>query len=107
MFVTILLLQSGALTAAAVAPAAAPKPDLAIHARVTAKRLRVQREARASVTVYASPELQHTQRIVPSKPVPNGVEVSDVTIAIDATATLADPPTAPLTPEDSTGGTKP
>ncbi|WP_423141258.1 hypothetical protein ACOYW6_10480 [Parablastomonas sp. CN1-191] len=85
--------------------AAAPQPDIELHARVSAKSLRVERQGRAEVTVHAEPLLDKTTLITPSKLVPNGTTVSNVTVSLDAAVTLADPSQPALvTQTPSTGG---
>ena len=96
----LLLLQQAA--------ASAPLPDIELHARVTAKSIRVERQGRAEVTVHAEPLFGKTAVIAPSKPIPNGATVNNVTIALDAAATLADPTQPALVAQTAiTGGTRP
>ena len=100
IFAALLLLQQAGVTS--------PLPDIELHARVSAKSIRVERQGRAEVTVHAEPLLDKTTVIAPSKPIPNGATVSNVTVSLDAAVTLADAgQIRPASPMPTTGGTRP
>lgn len=80
-----------------IAQAAAVSPDIQLHAEVRAKRVTIERKGETKLTVTADPLADQNITIV--APRDGKTSLTNVTVTVDARASIADPaaPPAPTT----------